>query len=113
MTVSAGEAVVEYRSKRNALFGKGSTDLAIEIGEKFVAQDFDNFLTARYRLYAVHRNRVAFAEIEHDPWPLQNGKLLRLNEDLVENCGLAAPTGEPYVHFSRQMEVTVGPLRWF
>lgn len=112
MSVSVGEKVIEYRSERNALFGKGSTDLAIEIGEKFAAQDFDNFLTARYRLYAVHRNRVAFAEIDHDPWPLQSGKVLRLNENLIANSGVAAPVGEPHVHFSRQLEVRVGPLHW-
>lgn len=113
MRVNAGDSIVEYRSRRNALFGKGTTDVAIEIGTKITAQDFDNFLTARYRLYTFHKGQVGYAEIDHDPWPLQRGRALRLNEDLVLNSGVPAPTGEPFIHFSSELHVRVGPLRWF
>ena len=113
MSVTASQNVIEYRSRRSSWFGKGSTDLEIQIGQHLDAQDFDHFLTARYRLYAVHKDTVAYAAIEHDPWPLQRGTILRLNEDLIVNSGVPAPAGEPVVHFSRQLQVRVGPLTWF
>ena len=113
MRVNASEMIVEYRSRRHSLFGKGSTELAIEVGDKLVTGDFDHFLTARFRLYAVHKGRVGFAEIEHDPWPLQRGRVLRLEEDLIVNSGVPAPTGEPVVHFSRELAVCVAGLRWY
>jgi uncharacterized protein YqjF (DUF2071 family) len=111
MSVRSGQTVVEYRSRRNALFGKGSTDLAIELGAMMTAGDFDNFLTARFRLYTVSGGRVRFAEIDHEPWPLQTGKVIRLEEDLVVNSGVPQPDGEPVVHFSRKLDVRVAALQ--
>jgi len=113
MKVTVHDRVVEYRSSRNSLFGKGSTDLAIEPGDKVERRDLDNFLTARYRLYTVHRNRAGYGQIDHDPWPLQHGRVVRLDEDLILNSGVPVPAGEPLVHFSHKLEVRVGPLRWF
>lgn len=113
MSVRAGDEVVEYRSQRHRLFGKGHTDIAIRVGDRFETHDFDHFLTARFRLYAVHNGRVRFAEIDHDPWPLQHGSVVRLNEDLIQNSGIPSPAGEPVVHFSRELHVRVGPLRRF
>lgn len=113
MDAAVNGDVAEYSSKRKRSFGRGGTDLAIQPAGKFETCDFDHFLTARYRLYTVHHNRVGFGEIDHDPWPLERAKVLRLNEDLIVNSGVPAPVGEPYVHFSRELEVRVGPLRWF
>jgi uncharacterized protein YqjF (DUF2071 family) len=113
MKVKATDALIEYSSKRKSSFGKGSTDIAIEPQDKIVAQDLDNFLTARYRLYTVHKGRVGYGQIDHDPWPLQHGRVARLDEDLILNSGVPAPTGEPLVHFSRELQVHVAPLRWF
>jgi uncharacterized protein YqjF (DUF2071 family) len=112
MSVTVGNQSIEYRSARKAPFGKGVTDVAIEIGDPHEAGDLDNFLTARYRLYTFHKGRIAFAQIQHDPWPLQHGRVLRLNEDLIQNSGVPAPKGEPLVHFSRQLRVKAGPPRW-
>ena len=111
MQVRADASTVEYQSKRS--FGPGSTDLAIEPGAMMNTQDLDYFLTARFRLYAVHKSRVAYGQIDHDPWPLQHARLTRLNEDLILNSGVPAPKGEPLIHFSRELQVRVAPLRWF
>jgi uncharacterized protein YqjF (DUF2071 family) len=108
MNVYASAHSVEYRSTRKAPFGKGTTDIAIEIGTPLETRDLDHFLTARYRLYTFHKGRVIRAQIEHAPWPLQHGRVLRLNEDLILNSGVPAPKGEPLVHFSRELQVTAG-----
>jgi len=113
MSASASGQSVEYRSTRKAPFGKGVTDLAIETGTPHETRDLDNFLTARYRLYTFHKGRIGYARIEHDPWPLQHGRVLRLKEDLIVNSGVPAPKGEPLVHFSRELKVKAGPPRWF
>ncbi len=112
MRVNASDRVVEYRSQRNALFGKGASEVAIQVGDILQPNDFDNFLTARFRLYTLHKGRVGFAEIDHNPWPLQSGTVLGLKEDLIANSGVPAPSGEPVVHFSRQLDVRVGELHW-
>ena len=112
MTVNAADTTVEYQSKRSSWFGKGSTNLAIEVGGKMETQALDHFLSARYRLYTVYKGRVGYAQIEHVPWPMQHGRVIRLNEDLILNSGVPAPTGAPLVHFSRELEVRVAPLRW-
>jgi uncharacterized protein YqjF (DUF2071 family) len=113
MGVKSGDRLIEYKSTRKPPFGKGTTDIAIEPGALIDTQDLDHFLTARFRLYTVHKGRVGYAEIDHAPWPLQTGRVLRLNEDLIVSSGVPPPAGEPLVHFSRELHVKVGPLRWF
>jgi uncharacterized protein YqjF (DUF2071 family) len=112
MSVRSSENTVEYRSERHRLFGKGASHVVIEVGSKVDTGDFDYFLTARFRLYTVHRSRVGYAEIDHPPWPLQHGRVTTLEEDLVMNSGVPKPEGEPVVHFSRRLDVKVAPLRW-
>jgi uncharacterized protein YqjF (DUF2071 family) len=113
MSVEAGAESLEYRSQRSRWFGRGNTNLEIETGADVATGDFDYFLTARFRLYTVHKGRVGYAEIEHDPWPLRHGRVLRLDEDLIENSGVPAPSGEPVVHFSSELQVKVAGLRWY
>ena len=105
--------VMEYRSRRKRPFGRAQTDITIARGERIVPGPFDNFLTARYRLYTTFGQRIAFADIEHPPWPLQRGRVLELEQDLIQHSGVPAPAGEPVVHFSRKLDVRIGALHWF
>jgi hypothetical protein len=104
--------IVEYQSARSALFGSGKTDLAIEIGEALATADFDHFLTARFRLYAAASGRVAYAQIEHEPWTLQSARIIKLNETLMENSGVPRPEGEPVLHYSDELHIKAEALRW-
>jgi uncharacterized protein YqjF (DUF2071 family) len=103
---------IEYRSKRSRFFGKGSTEIGIEIGGVVPTTELDHFLTARFRLYAAAKGRIAYAQIEHDPWPLQRASVTKLNEDLLENSGVTRPIGEPLVHYSEELLVKAGALQW-
>ena len=107
------EQVMEYRSQRKHPFPPAQTDIAIRRGERIVSGPFDNFLTARYRLYTTVGKHVAFADIEHEPWSLHTGTVLRLQQDLLERCGLPRPMGEPTVHFSIDLGVQIGRLQLF
>jgi uncharacterized protein len=103
---------IEYRSQRHRRVEKGRTDIAVEPGEPMRAGDFDNFLTARYRLYTVVRRRLGFADIEHAPWPLRHGRVVRLEQTLVEDSGVPRPDGGPTVHYSQNLDVRIGRIRW-
>ena len=112
MSVSKQGNIVEYRSRRLPPFGKGETNLAMEISATRDWGDFDFFLTARFRLYTAHRGRVAFADVEHRPWPLQTAHALRLDQNLVEMSGVPKPSGAPVLHYSEDLLVKVDRLRW-
>jgi len=111
MRVSRSDRIVEYESRRNWPFGSAATSIAVERGAPILAGDFDNFLTARYRLYTMWGQRLAFAQIEHAPWPLHAARLLRLRQNVVEQSGVPRPEGMPLVHFSPDLSVRIGGLQ--
>lgn len=69
-----------------------------------------DFLTARYRLYSVIAGRTAWAAAEHPPWPLRQARVLRLDQDLLQTAGLAAPGEAPLAHASAGVAVRLS--RW-
>jgi uncharacterized protein YqjF (DUF2071 family) len=112
MGVERRDSVVEYRSCRSRLFGHGNTALRVEIGTAMKTTALDDFLTARFRLYTAVRGRIAYAQIEHPPWPLRRARIISLEEDLIRHSGMPAPQGEPLVHFSQELFVKAGALQW-
>lgn len=99
-----GEIV--YTSRRR--FGQGQADITIRMGSPTRPDERERFLTARYRLYTCLGNRLAFAQVQHPPWPLQLATVLRLEQNVIEHSGLPAPVGEPLVHFSPGVYVRIG-----
>jgi uncharacterized protein YqjF (DUF2071 family) len=69
----------------------------------------EHFLTERYRLYTVdERGRPAWADIHHEPWPLQ-----RAIADVSRSGYLPAgldPHDEPIAHVSARQDVVIWPL---
>jgi uncharacterized protein len=110
MEVAQTDNMVRYSSDRKRLFGRGRTDIVVEPGASVSSGAVENFLTARFRLYSVAGPRLLTAPIEHDPWPLQSAKVWRLEEDLVSECGLSSPQGEPLVHYSADLRVKIGKI---
>ncbi len=111
MRVLRSGRIVEYQSHRKWPFGSARTSIAVQQGEPIEPGDFENFLTARFRLYTQWGKRLAFAQIEHAPWPLHSARVLRLDQNLIEQSGVPHPEGEPYVHYSPDLHVRVGALR--
>jgi uncharacterized protein len=112
MNIERRGNIIEYGSTRKWAFGTAGTEIAVEVCEKMEAGDFENFLTARYRLYTVSRHRLAFAQIEHPPWPLRACRVLRLEQNLIEGSGVPSPSGEPIAHHSTEIHVRIGRLQW-
>ncbi len=113
MRVTRASNRVEYKSRRRWPFEHARTDIAVQPGDALRSGDFDNFLTARYRLYTMLRDRLAFAQIEHRPWTLQRAQLLRLEQDLIERSGVPAPAGTPVLHYSLDLTVRIGRLELY
>ena len=84
------------------------SSLVVEMGDAVTPDDLDVFLTARWGLYSTSRRGLRYAPVDHEPWPLRSGKLLGLDDRLVEAAGLPSPTGDPHVRCSDGVSVRVG-----
>ena len=67
--------------------------------------------SARWGMYAVTRNRLAYEAISHPPWPLHGAQLLELDDSLVTAAGYRSASGEPDVMWSPGVNVAIGRLR--
>lgn len=110
MTVTRTDKFVRYRSNRKRPFGFGGTDIVVEPAESISAGPRDNFLTARFRLYSAAGDQLFTAPIEHAPWPLQNAKVVRLQQNLIEYSGVPRPSGTPLAHYSADLKVKIGKI---
>jgi uncharacterized protein YqjF (DUF2071 family) len=106
MRVRFHTARVEYSSRRYA--GRGRAHIVIRRQSPIQPNACERFLTARFRLYTKIAGRLAFAQIEHDPWPLESAGIDHLEQDVIQNSSLPSPEGEPLVHFSPGVYVRIG-----
>jgi uncharacterized protein len=110
MEVSAGERCT-YRSRRRSA-AKAGHDIEVAPGAPLAAQDERTaWLTGRWRGLSRVAGRVVVVPVQHGPWPLCSATVSRLDETLVESCGLPAPTAAPLVHWSPGVDVRFGPPR--
>ena len=81
-------------------------------GEAREASDFENWLTARYRLYAVDaRGGIYRGEIHHLPWSLQPAEA-EIEQNTMALChGITLPDVPPLLHYSRYLEVLIWGLQ--
>jgi len=71
----------------------------------------EHWLTERYCLYAVTDERVYRAEIHHLPWPLQDAHAEFEKNTMAAAAGLSLPPVEPLLHFAKQLQVLIWPLK--
>jgi uncharacterized protein len=111
MAVDVKPDFVEYHSRRRGRFLPACSHIRVRMGGPLQTSAREAFLTARFRLYSVLRGRLTFADVEHEPWPLQTAEVLRLEENLLENCGLPRNKNPPLVHYSPGVHVRIGAPR--
>nr|WP_256557216.1 DUF2071 domain-containing protein [Halomicroarcula marina] len=76
------------------------------------AGSLEAFLVSRYRFYVADADgSIYYADIDHDPWPLQDGTVEIRRNDLFAANGFDRPDGEPVVYYSPGISVTAGRLR--
>jgi uncharacterized protein len=69
----------------------------------------DHWLTERYCLYTVRRDRVVRAQIHHLPWPLQDAAAEFHENTMALAAGLTLPDVRPLLHFARVLHVLIWP----
>ena len=75
-------------------------------------RSLESFLVSRYRFYvADEAGTIYYADIAHEPWPLQSGVVDIRTNDLFAANGFDRPAGEPVVYYSPGIDVTAGRLR--
>jgi len=110
MEVHSDHRGTHYASRR--LHGRAArSDIRVEPGDAIVTpSDLESFLTARFCLFARRGGHLLRADIEHEPWPLQQAMVTMLRQNLVEAAGLPEPAGNPLAHFARRVDVLVSAL---
>jgi uncharacterized protein YqjF (DUF2071 family) len=70
----------------------------------------EHFLMERYALYAVKRGRLVYGQVNHDPYRVVPGRLLKVNPQLLEAAGLPAPAPDSraLVHRADDVVVRIG-----
>lgn len=112
MGLRHGPGEYRYRSSRRWPGPRGARcDATVVPGDPVEPGALEYFLTYRFRLYAAMRRGLVVAEAGHGPWPLRTGRLVHLDENVIEAAGLPRPEGEPLVHTSPGVGVRIGPWR--
>jgi len=103
------------------LDGSGKTTVWEAIAERYpdavatrepTPRSLASFLVSRYRFYvADDAGTIYYADIDHDPWPLQEGTAEIRDNDLFAANGFDRPKGDPVVYYSPGIDVTAGRLR--
>jgi uncharacterized protein YqjF (DUF2071 family) len=109
MSIEHQDDAVIYRAKRRWPGPRGATStIAARPGAPIIPTDREHFLTARWGLYSVFGRGIAYAPVEHAPWPLQDATLIDLDDRLIEAAGYPPPAGDPLVHYSPGVDVRIG-----
>ncbi len=110
MDISVENDIVAYTARRRwpgpySVSGK----ISVRPGRTIpIASPLERFLTARWGLWTRLGKHLAYAPVEHGPWPLQNAELVDLCDELVTAAGYPAPNTAPLVHYSRGVDVRIG-----
>ena len=89
----------------------GAAVIEVAPGLARTAGPLEQFLSARWGMYAVTRNRLVYGAVSHPPWPLHDAQLLELDDSLVTAAGYRSASGEPHVMWSPGVNVAIGRLR--
>src|SRR5690606_3961365 len=102
---------VVYRSRRP----DGSAEFAARYrpaGSAFTPKPgtLEHFLTQRYALYVVLRDRtVVRGDIHHHPWALHPAEALIERNAVASAEGIGLPDRSPLLHFSNRQDALVWP----
>jgi len=69
------------------------------------------FLTERYCLYSLHRQRLYRSRIFHEPWPLRQATLNSRESTMIQSLGIAESQQVPWLHYAEEIAVDIWPLK--
>jgi hypothetical protein len=106
---------ISYRSQRGG--SEGGAEFLADYGpngEPFRARpgSLEEWLTARYCLFAAGGNDLYRADIAHEPWTLQRARAEIVRNTMAQAAGIELPADRPLLHYSRSLDVQIGwPVR--
>jgi uncharacterized protein YqjF (DUF2071 family) len=83
----------------------------VRAAELRARQTLEVWLSERYCLYTVWRNRVYRGEIHHPRWPLQDAEAEFESNTMASAAGIKLPDTRPLLHFSKRQDVLIWPLQ--
>ena len=109
MSIERAPGAVTYRSRRRWPDDGASSCVSVRVTETIDhPSDLASFLTGRWGLWTTFRDHLAYAPVDHPPWPLHRAEVTHLTEDLTTAAGLSAPAQEPVVYYSPGVDVRIG-----
>ena len=110
MSITSSGRQTTYQARRRWPTAQGASSvMRIDRGEVIDSvTPLDAFLTARWGLYTRLGSKLAYAPVEHEPWPLERASLEYLRDDLVAAAGYDVPEVAPLVHYSEGVDVRIG-----
>lgn len=112
MSVEVAGDTVRYRSRRRP--GGHGHDIVVAAGQPYGDAEvtgFDRYLTDRWLAYGRRCGHFVVTRVEHPPWPLSRGRLVRLRQSLTAAAGMPEPAGSPLVHYSPGVDVRLAAPR--
>jgi len=111
MTARKEGELLHYESHRDEGGSTAATRVTVQIGPPVPSTPLEIFLTARFRLFSFRNNRLWFADVEHNPWPLRAARVERLEQTLLPSLLLEEPPDHPLVHYSRGVRTRISILQ--
>ena len=110
MSISEHRDQLVYQTRRRWPEVRGVTStMAITRRDPIAAPSpLERFLTARWGLFTRLGSKLAYAPVEHEPWPLESARLDHLDDALVAAAGYRLPAAQPIVHYSDGVDVRIG-----
>ena len=100
--------VVRYRSQRRERPEIGH-DISVRPGDPCPSpSELDHWLTGRWRAYSTIAGRLTRVPVQHQPWPLWEAELVKLEQTLLAAAGLPEPAEDPLIQYSPGVEVRLG-----
>jgi uncharacterized protein YqjF (DUF2071 family) len=98
-----------YRARRRWPGPRGTTSVAtVEIADRIAEpSQLDHFLSARWGLYTMLGKRLAFARVEHEPWPLYGATVAHLDDGYLEAAGYPKGGDPDHVSYSPGVSVAI------
>ncbi len=106
--------VIDFHSERDTAGTPATCSISYSPREGPVAPaspgTIDHFLVERYILYARSEDRLYRARVHHQPYPLQQANVSKLEETMIWAAGIQRSENAPITHYAHEVNVRVYPL---
>lgn len=112
MTSQEADGLIHYSSRRRGASAEFRGHYGPIAEVRFAEKgSIERWLTERYCLFTDHQGHLYRGDIHHLPWPLQDAEAELEVNTVAAAAGIWLPHTAPLLHFARNLEVLIWPLR--